>query len=113
MSREGNGPSPPPVAFARFVERFPHLGRAWDQMREEEESGPLDGRTRRLVKLGVAIGMQAEGATHSATRKARAAGCSLQEMEQVVALAASLIGLPASVKVHRWVEEVKEGEDGA
>jgi hypothetical protein len=38
-------------------------------------------------------------------RKARDAGASLAEMEQVVALAASTIGLPASVAVWTWMRD--------
>jgi alkylhydroperoxidase/carboxymuconolactone decarboxylase family protein YurZ len=38
-------------------------------------------------------------------RKASAAGANAAEIEQVVALAASLIGLPASVAVFGWVKE--------
>jgi hypothetical protein len=42
-------------------------------------------------------------------RKARDAGASLAEMEQVVALAASTIGFPASVAVWNWVREEAGG----
>jgi 4-carboxymuconolactone decarboxylase len=95
-----------PEAFVQFINRFPKLGQAWDMMREAEaEAGPLDEKTRRLVKLAIAAATEAEGATHSAARKARRAGASLEEMEQVVALAASIIGLPNSVKIYRWVRE--------
>lgn len=95
-----------PVAFVQFIERFPKLGQAWDMMREAEaEAGPLDEKTRRLVKLAIAAATEAEGATHSAARKARRAGASLEEMEQVVALAASTMGLPNAVKIYRWIRE--------
>jgi hypothetical protein len=61
------------------------------------------------VKLGIAIGAMREGAVHSGVRKARDAGASLAEMEQVVALAASTIGFPASVAVWNWVREEAPG----
>jgi alkylhydroperoxidase/carboxymuconolactone decarboxylase family protein YurZ len=98
-----------PAAFNEFIERYPKLGRAWDLMREaESESGPLAEKTQRLVKLAIAAAREAEGATHSAVRKARKAGITLEEMEQVVALAASTMGLPNAVKVHRWIHEAYE-----
>ena len=94
------------MAFVQFVNRFPGLGKAWDMMREAvAEAGPLDEKTRRLVKLAIAAATEAEGATHSAARKARAAGVSSEEMEQVVALAASTIGLPNAVKIYGWIRE--------
>ena len=97
--------SRPPAAHQQFVGRFPRLGAAWDLVNEEGSRGPLDARTQRLLKLGIAVGAMREGAVHSGVRKARDAGASLAEMEQVVALAASTIGLPAAVAVWSWIRE--------
>jgi len=96
----------PPKSFDEFVHRFPKLGKAWELLGEAgEEAGPLDRKTQRLVKLALAIGTRQEGAVHSGVRKAMAVGVSEQELEQVVALAASLIGLPGSVAALGWVRE--------
>jgi 4-carboxymuconolactone decarboxylase len=97
--------SRPPAAHQQFVHRFPGLGKAWDLVNQEGGTGPLDAKTQRLLKLAIAIGAMREGAVHSGVRKARDAGASLAEMEQVVALAASTIGFPASVAVWSWVRE--------
>jgi alkylhydroperoxidase/carboxymuconolactone decarboxylase family protein YurZ len=97
--------SRPPAAHQQFVRRFPSLGKAWDLVNEEGGSGPLDARTQRLLKLAIGIGALREGAVHSGVRKASDAGASLAEMEQVVALAASTIGFPASVAAWNWVRE--------
>ena len=106
MTDDGARKEERPAAFLQFINRFPKLGTAWDMMREAEaEAGPLDEKTRRLVKLAIAAANEAEGATHSAARKARRAGASLEEMEQVVALAASTMGLPKAVKIYRWIRE--------
>jgi alkylhydroperoxidase/carboxymuconolactone decarboxylase family protein YurZ len=97
--------SKPPTLHRQFVRRFPHLGEAWDLVNEEGANGPLDAKTQRLLKLAVAIGALREGAVHSGVRKARDAGATLAEMEQVVALAASTIGLPSAVATWSWVRE--------
>jgi 4-carboxymuconolactone decarboxylase len=97
--------SRPPAAHQQFVGRFPSLGKAWDLVNEEGGRGSLDAKTQRLLKLAIGIGALREGAVHSGVRKARDAGASLAEMEQVVALAASTIGFPASVAVWTWVRE--------
>jgi alkylhydroperoxidase/carboxymuconolactone decarboxylase family protein YurZ len=97
--------SQPPAAYQEFVRRFPGLGRAWALANEEAAVGPLDPRTQRLVKLAIAIGAQRESAVHSAVRKALDAGVLLAEMEQVVPLAATTIGLPASVASWGWIRE--------
>jgi alkylhydroperoxidase/carboxymuconolactone decarboxylase family protein YurZ len=101
--------SRPPAAHQQFVRRFPSLGKAWDLVNEEGGDGPLDAKTQRLLKLGIALGARREGAVHSGVRKARDAGASVAEMEQVVALAASTIGFPASVAVWSWVREEAGG----
>ena len=99
----------PPKSFDDFVRRFPKLGKAWELLGEAgEEAGPLDRKTQRLVKLALAIGTRQEGAVHSGVRKALASGASEQELEQVVALAASLIGLPACVAALGWIREEAE-----
>ncbi|MBM4016572.1 MAG: carboxymuconolactone decarboxylase family protein [Planctomycetes bacterium] len=101
-----------PPAYQLFVKRFPGLGRAWEQLGDAgAAAGPLDARTQRLIKLALAIGSRQEGAVHSGVRKALAAGATAAELEQVVALAASLIGLPATVAAFCQVREelLKEG----
>lgn len=108
--------SRPPAAHQAFVRRFPRLGRAWDLVNEEGASGPLDAKAQRLLKLAIAIGARREGAVHSGVRKARDAGATAGEIEQVVALAASTIGFPSAVAAWSWVRDVLDapvGEAGA
>lgn len=98
-----------PAVHQEFVRRFPRLGQAWDLVNAEGEKGPLDAKTQRLLKLAIAIGALREGAVHSGVRKARDAGASTEEIEQVVALAASTIGFPSAVAAWRWVREAAAG----
>ena len=63
-----------PKAYQLFVERYPKLGQAWELASEEGQTGPLDRRTTRLVKLAITIGAMREGAVHANVRKALAAG---------------------------------------
>lgn len=95
----------PPKTFERFSKRYPKIREAWDLLGEAAAEGPMDEKTARLVKLGIAIGARGEGAVHSAVRKALAAGVTRGEIEQVIALAASTIGLPSTVAVFTWVED--------
>ncbi len=98
----------PPRAFDEFSATFPTLRQAWDLLGDALAEGPLDERTARLVKLGIAIGAMREGAVHSSGRKAIAMGISREELNQVVALAASIIGMPSSVAVWTWLRDLKE-----
>jgi alkylhydroperoxidase/carboxymuconolactone decarboxylase family protein YurZ len=100
-------PNPkPPETFRSFIARFPKLGQAWETLAEAGQEGPLDARAARLVKLAVAVGALREGAVHSSVRKALATGITPAEVEQVIALAASTIGLPATVAVYSWVRDI-------
>jgi alkylhydroperoxidase/carboxymuconolactone decarboxylase family protein YurZ len=101
--------SKPPDAHRKFIERFPKLARAWELVNDEGGAGPLDPKTQRLVKLAVAIGAMREGAVHAGVRKGRDTGVGVAEMEQVVALAASTIGLPAAVAVWSWLHDEVAG----
>ncbi len=97
--------SKPPKTYSAFVKDFPKLGQAWDLMREEEEQGPFDRRTVRLLKLAIAVGAGKEGAVHSCVRKASEAGCTPAELRHVAALAASTVGLPPAVATYSWIVE--------
>ena len=103
-------PPVPPLRYQEFIERFPRLAVAWEALHEAGAEGPLDARTQRLVKLSVAIGAQREGAVRSSVRKALAEGLSLGELEQIIALAASTIGMPAAVAAFSWARAAAEGD---
>lgn len=95
----------PPDTFLEFTQRYPQLAEAWRLAQRAGEAGPLDEKAQRLVKLGIAVGSLREGAVHSAVRKALAAGVTRDEIDQVVALAASTIGFPSAVAVFSWVRD--------
>lgn len=99
--------SRPPRTYEEFVSRFPGIGEGWEQLHKGgREAGPLDERTLQLVKVAITVGAQLEGALHSAVRRARAGGASDDEIEQVIATAASTIGLPSTVAAWTWARDV-------
>jgi alkylhydroperoxidase/carboxymuconolactone decarboxylase family protein YurZ len=102
----------PPQLHEEFVGRYPELNQAWQMIAEAGRQGPLDDKTARLVKLGVAMGALREGPVHASVRKALAMGITRDEIEQVVALAAGTLGLPATAAVYSWVRDLVR-EDGA
>lgn len=96
-----------PDVYVRFRSRFPDIASALDALgAAAQTSGPLDERTQRLVKLGIAIGTASEGAVRSNARRALDAGASEEDLLHVVALAVSTRGFPASVAALGWVEQV-------
>ena len=102
----------PPKQYDEFVGRFPHLGEAWESMNKAGQEGPLDKRTARLVKLAVAMGAMREGSVHASVRKALAMGITAEELEQVVALSAGTLGMPATVACFQWIRDITKKQSG-
>jgi 4-carboxymuconolactone decarboxylase len=99
-----------PGPFEKFVREFPAVFIGYDAMgKAAHTSGPLDAKTRELVKLGMAIGARLEGATHSHVRKALAAGVTAKEIRHATVLAISTLGLPTTVMALTWVNDVLKG----
>lgn len=105
----GIGPTPP-KAYEDFVKRYPKLGQAWEAIHEAGDEGPLDDKTVRLVKLGIAIGAMREGAIHSSVRKALTMGVTMHEIEQIIGLAAGTLGMPLTVAVYSWIKGRSDGK---
>lgn len=98
-----------PDIYVSFRERFPDVAKAQDDLGAALDAvGPLDGRSRRLVKLGIAIGALAEGAVRSNVRKALAEGATPDEIRHVTMLAITTAGFPAAIAALSWVDEVLE-----
>jgi alkylhydroperoxidase/carboxymuconolactone decarboxylase family protein YurZ len=106
-----------PEHFMRFKGAHPEIYEAFEELgRRLHESGPLSERERRLVKLGIAIGLGMEGGVHSAVRFALSGGCSGEDVRHVVRLAITTIGWPRAQAAMSWVEDLageSEGGSGA
>jgi 4-carboxymuconolactone decarboxylase len=110
MSAEKSKTPPPgklPGRYLQFQKRFPEVFKAYDALgAASAEAGPLEGKSRALVKLAIAVGAQMEGAVHSHTRRAVEAGCSTAEIRHVALLAITTIGFPSMMKTLSWVEDI-------
>ena len=95
-----------PEIYSSFRARFPELCQNLDTLAESANAGPLDERTSRLVKLGIAVGAMAEGAVRSNARRALQAGATPEELFHVVALTVTTRGFPAAVASYSWIEDV-------
>jgi alkylhydroperoxidase/carboxymuconolactone decarboxylase family protein YurZ len=96
-----------PDIYLDFRRQFPDIAAAQDHLAAAvDQAGPLDERTTRLIKLGIAAGSLAEGAVRSNVRKALAAGASTAEIEHVILLALTTRGFPAVVAAWQWAKEV-------
>jgi len=100
-----------PEVYVRFRDSYPDVARALDHLGEAVDGcGPLDERTIRLVKLGLAIGSESEGAVRSNVRKALAAGATPEAVRQAAVLAITTCGFPTAIAGIGWVDEVLAAE---
>lgn len=100
-----------PEVYVGFRETYPAVAEALDGLGAAADgAGPLDERTVRLVKLGLAVGALAEGSVRSNARKALAAGASAEELRQVAMLAITTCGFPAAIAGLGWIDEVLSAE---
>lgn len=96
-----------PEIYRSFRDRFADVVERNDAVAEAvDAAGPLDEQTIRLVKLGIAVGAQSEGAVRSNVRKSLDAGSSQEAIEQVILLGLTTRGFPATVAAWQWASEV-------
>ncbi len=103
----------PPESAHTFKTKHPDIWDAFTNLAEQchEHGGPLDEKTRRLVKLGIALGARHEGAVHSAVRHALAAGVTAEEARHAAILAITTIGWPAAFAAVTWIDDVASPHD--
>lgn len=98
-----------PKRFKIFTENYPDVADAYEALGTAvHKAGPLDEKTRALIKLAISTGARLEGAVHSHTRKALKAGVTADELRHAVMLALPTIGLPSTMAALSWVDDILE-----
>lgn len=98
-----------PGIYREFKQQYPEVFKAYDALAAScHQWGPLDARARRLVKLGIAIGLNSDGGVRSHARRALEEGISPEELRHAVLMAFTTAGFPYMVAAMKWVEEVIE-----
>jgi len=96
-----------PDWYSEVRSRHPKLVAAYEALGERcHKEGPLDPKSRALVKLGIAVGARLEGALHSPARRALEVGVTLEECRHAVLLATTTIGFPAMMAALSWLEDI-------
>lgn len=96
-----------PGLYKTFREQYAAVAAGLDRLAATiDQTGGLDERSRRLVKLGIAIGSRSEGAVRSNARKAAAAGLEADQLRQAALLAVTTIGFPSAMAALQSIETV-------
>ncbi len=102
----------PPKKFIEFTEKYPDIAKAYYQLGEAvHAAGPLDERTRALVKCAVSGASKLEGGFHAHVRKAKRLGLSKEEIQHVAMLTLPTVGFPHMMMLMSWIDDVFEKKD--
>ena len=97
----------PPTGAGVLADEFPAVWEAYQGLgKAAAEAGPLDARTRRLIKLALSVGAYSEGAVHSHVRQALEEGLTKKELQQVALMAITTLGFPAAMAANSWINDI-------
>ena len=98
-------PAPP----TKIAARHPDVWKAYEDLGAAcAEAGPLDDRTRRIVKLALALGNRSEGAVHSHVRRGIEEGLSPDALRHVALLAIPTLGFAKAMAALSWIDDILE-----
>lgn len=104
-----DNPEELPSVAGKLAEQYPDVWQEYADLGKAcSEAGPLDDDTKRLVKLGLAVGAQSEGAVHSHVRRALEEGVDPEELRHVAILSIPTIGFPKAMAALTWIEDLTE-----
>ena len=101
----------PPKHFTKFSNDYPDVAKAYNQLgKAVHNAGPLDEKTRALIKIAISGGSKSEGGFHAHVRKARNLGVSYEEIRHVALLSTPTIGFPNMMALMSWIDDVEQKE---
>ncbi|HNB10590.1 MAG TPA: carboxymuconolactone decarboxylase family protein [bacterium] len=99
-----------PKRFQRFLKEYPEVGKAYSALSHAvQDAGPLDEKTRTLIKIGISAGSRQEGALHSHVRKALDAGATPEEIRHTILQCLPTIGFPGMMAAMSWADDILNG----
>ena len=109
MTDNPDDPEELPAAAGRVAAEYPDTWDAYTELGKAcSEAGPIDGETKRLVKLALAVGTQSEGAVHSHVRRGLDEGVDPEALRHVAILAAPTMGFPKAVAALTWIDDLAD-----
>lgn len=96
-----------PNHYESLKQRFPNTMAAIENLGSTvRDEGPLEKKVGHLVKLAAAAVSSSEGAVHSHTRRALAAGATPDEVYHALLILVSTVGFPRVAAAISWADDV-------
>jgi AhpD family alkylhydroperoxidase len=98
-----------PSHYQWFQKRFPAVAEAYEGLGDAvHAAGPLDEKTRALIKVAISGAARLEGGLHAHVRKALTAGATPDEIYNVLLLLVPTVGFPGAMAALAWARDVIE-----
>lgn len=95
-----------PKPFEQFRKDHPAVHEAYERLGQAAaNAGPLDQKTRELIKLGMAAANGSETAVQSHAYRALEAGGTADEIEHALMLGINTLGFSRMMAALSWVRE--------
>jgi 4-carboxymuconolactone decarboxylase len=95
-----------PKPYQQFRQDHPDVYKAYEDLGKiTAESGPLEIKTRELIKLGMAAATKSESGVQSHTHRALDAGATADEVEHALMLGINLYGFSAMMTALSWAKQ--------
>lgn len=95
-----------PKPYQLFRREHPRIYAAYEALgAAAADAGPLDAKTRELVRLGMAAANRSESAVESHTHRALDAGATPDEIEHALALGINTIGFSTMMAALSWAKQ--------
>jgi AhpD family alkylhydroperoxidase len=96
-----------PKPYQQFRTNYPEVYKAYEQLGEAAaNAGPLDAKTRELIKLGMSAANRSESAVQSHAHRALETGATSEEIEHALLLGINTLGFPTTMAALTWAREV-------
>lgn len=98
-----------PSHFEWLQKRFPAVAQAYEAYGDAVHgAGPLDPKTRALIKVAISGAARLEGGLHAHCRKALRAGATEEEILHTLMLLFPTVGFPGTMAALAWARDVME-----
>lgn len=95
-----------PKHFTEFVEKYPKVWDAHQKLTEAcTEAGPLDRKTRELIKVAISGTAGQETALKRHALMAVQAGAAEEEVYQAILLLITTVGFPQASAAVKWAQK--------
>ena len=99
-----------PEHFRKFVDKYPNIWDAHQKLTEAcAECGPLDRKTRELIKTAISAAVNQETAVERHAVMAVQDGAKEEEVYQSIMQLVTIAGFPRASAALKWAERALDG----